>query len=353
MANTDRTEDLGGRSRGVLDVVARDRSCLVYVRFCADCKLAGIRAVMVYSAGLGLVLACCVSGAVATDLGFCSSMRLRQLEARRDVGISTRRTSHASISCGRLRSPRLKMNSRDVDEFGDITKFLKSPRQGQVMTMTTTTTEMMMMMMTVVVVVVELADRAEVLMGSGFGFSEVLSEAVELALQDATKTWRKNSEGLPAVPSLALIFFTSDYARDGLIALFCCLSSPLNETRLCLLQGRESSALCAEEFRNVVGGTVTGFEGQSGKAGVSITLIQVRVNDCDYLFSHPQDVGQGDNLRVVPFNVGNEASQWTSAGENSFLPKLASSSVCQSGRPSFTPSLGLKLSGQNGHSRVV
>ena len=53
------------------------------------------------------------------------------------------------------------------------------------------------------------------MMGSGFGFSEQLSEAVEQAMQNATKTWRKNSEGLPAVPSLAIVFFTSDYARDG------------------------------------------------------------------------------------------------------------------------------------------
>jgi len=128
------------------------------------------------------------------------------------------------------------------------------------------------------------ADETDIIMGTGVGQSEQLQDAIDQAVSAAVANWPRNAEGLPTVPSLAIIFFSSQYADQGLGRVLPCLLRTFATT------GGKPWKVGV----SVVGCSSEGFDLEnSSTPAVSVTLIQ------------------GDRVSVRPFCAGDEAAGWS------------------------------------------
>jgi hypothetical protein len=125
--------------------------------------------------------------------------------------------------------------------------------------------------------------ETDIIMATGVGQSEQLQDAIDQAMSAAVAKWPTNAEGLPTVPSLAVMFFSSQYAQQGLGRVLPCLLRTFATT------GGKPWKVGV----NVIGCTAGGFDLEdSSTPAVSLTLIQ------------------GNTLAVLPFCVGDEVTGW-------------------------------------------
>jgi len=128
--------------------------------------------------------------------------------------------------------------------------------------------------------------ETDIVMGTGIGQSEQLQDAIDQAVAAAMVSWPINAEGLPTVPSLAVMFFSSQYAQQGLGRVLPCLLRTFATT------GGKPWKIGV----SVVGCSAAGFDLEDKDTpAVSVTLIQ------------------GNLLTVVPFCAGDEAAGWSEA----------------------------------------
>lgn len=128
--------------------------------------------------------------------------------------------------------------------------------------------------------------ETDIVMGTGIGQSEQLQDAIDQAVAAAMVNWPINAEGLPTVPSLAMMFFSSQYAQQGLGRVLPCLLRTFATT------GGKPWKVGV----SVVGCSAAGFDLEDKDTpAVSVTLIQ------------------GNLLTVVPFCAGDEAAGWSEA----------------------------------------
>lgn len=126
--------------------------------------------------------------------------------------------------------------------------------------------------------------ETDIIMGTGIGQSEQLQDAIDQAVAAAIAKWPTNSDGLPTVPSLAVMYFSSQYAAQGLGRVLPCLLRTFATT------GGKSWKVGA----SVIGCSAEGFDLEdTSTPAVSVTLIQ------------------GNLLAVNAFCVGDEAAGWS------------------------------------------
>jgi hypothetical protein len=126
--------------------------------------------------------------------------------------------------------------------------------------------------------------ETDIIMGTGIGQSEQLQDAIDQAVAAAIAKWPTNSDGLPTVPSLAVMYFSSEYAAQGLGRVLPCLLRTFATT------GGKSWKVGA----SVIGCSAAGFDLEdTSTPAVSVTLIQ------------------GNLLAVNAFCAGDEAAEWS------------------------------------------
>ena len=129
-----------------------------------------------------------------------------------------------------------------------------------------------------------LGAETDIIMRTGVGQSEHLQDAIDEAVGAAAANWPRNAEGQPKVPSLAVMFFSSHYAQQGLGRVLPCLLRTFATT------GGKPWKVGV----SVVGCTAEGFDLEDDSTpAVSVTLIH------------------GSMLTVLPFCAGDEAAAWT------------------------------------------
>lgn len=128
------------------------------------------------------------------------------------------------------------------------------------------------------------ASETDIIMGTGVGQSEQLQDAIDQAVGAAVANWPRNSEGLPTVPSLAIMFFSSHYAEQGVGRVLPCLLRTFATT------GGKPWKMGV----SVVGCSAEAFDLEDASTpAVSVTLIQ------------------GNYVSVLPFCAGDEAAGWS------------------------------------------
>ena len=128
------------------------------------------------------------------------------------------------------------------------------------------------------------AAETDIIMGTGVGQSEQLQDAIDQAVGAAVANWPRNTEGLPTVPSLAIMFFSSHYAEQGLGRVLPCLLRTFATT------GGKPWKVGV----SVVGCSAEGFDLEDDSTpAVSVTLIQ------------------GNLVSVLPFCSGDEVAGWS------------------------------------------
>ena len=165
------------------------------------------------------------------------------------------------------------------------------------------------------------ASETDIIMGSGVGQSEQLQDAIDAAVAAAMANWPLSAEGQPKVPSLAIMFFSSQYAQQGLGRVLPCLLRTFATT------GGKPWKVGV----SVVGCTAEGFDLEDDSTPVvSVTLIH------------------GNLLTVLPFCGGDEAATWSEAdwsykGGLKGLYDDPSTSLLLLGHPSSLPATSAAL----------
>ena len=165
------------------------------------------------------------------------------------------------------------------------------------------------------------ASETDIIMGSGVGQSEQLQDAIDAAVAAAMVNWPLSAEGQPKVPSLAIMFFYSQYAQQGLGRVLPCLLRTFATT------GGKPWKVGV----SVVGCTAEGFDLEDDSTPVvSVTLIH------------------GNLLTVLPFCGGDEAAAWSEAdwsykGGLKGLYDDPSTSLLLLGHPSSLPATSAAL----------